>query len=289
MKAIFKFFIIVLAFISTAEAQNRVLTDTTNMHIDTTWINYTSSSSRWLDPIYMDFDKNGSPDVAILNYNLAVGSHGCHAAGISARCYNDFNLSCYNNGALYTMFGYEETDSLCTIPINSSVWRNDSYNGIMAGEWCGPASGGPFTLGFWYNRVPAAYLGVQKMVGTTSVLGWIKITLNNTSETLVQYAFPRDQLLPLALGINNKTDDLNFNVFPNPNNGEISLSYHLEGNEKAIFFIYDTEGRPVSSYVLDPNSTSMQIKENELSNGFYFYKVYINGKLVKTEKIVIIK
>jgi len=89
--------------------------------------------------------------------------------------------------------------------------------------------------------------------------------------------------------VNEKNDEMNFKLFPSPSSGLMNFNYHLKANERGEVVIYNIEGRKISSYSLNPNSSSIIIKENDLSNGIYLYKIYINDKTVKTDRIIIIK
>jgi len=71
--------------------------------------------------------------------------------------------------------------------------------------------------------------------------------------------------------------------------GEMVLAYKIEESEKGEVVIYNIEGRKISSYILNANSSSIIIRENDLSNGIYLYKIYVNDKAVKTDRIIIIK
>ena len=101
--------------------------------------------------------------------------------------------------------------------------------------------------------------------------------------------------------VNNPTDDSHrpervqttvnfpFNVFPNPNNGAMTITYSLNTGDVATFKLFDFTGRAISSNSLSPSSTSLNISEKTLSNGIYFYRITVNNALVKTDKLVIIK
>lgn len=77
-------------------------------------------------------------------------------------------------------------------------------------------------------------------------------------------------------------------IFPNPNTGSFTLTYELAKEEAGSIVIYDVSGRKVAEYNLANESTSLNINEN-LEEGIYLYKVVVNGKAVKTDKLVIIK
>ncbi|MGZ4155739.1 MAG: T9SS type A sorting domain-containing protein [Bacteroidia bacterium] len=81
----------------------------------------------------------------------------------------------------------------------------------------------------------------------------------------------------------------NFVLYPNPNNGEMTLNYKINEQENGNLIIYDITGRQINSYKLTSANNSLIIKENELSNGIYLYKIVIGTKTVKSDRLVIIK
>jgi hypothetical protein len=78
-----------------------------------------------------------------------------------------------------------------------------------------------------------------------------------------------------------------FKLYPNPNNGNMTLEYNVTGN-KAEFVLYDITGKLVNSYNLNVKASVLQIVQAELSNGIYYYQIRVDDKVVKYDKIVII-
>jgi hypothetical protein len=85
------------------------------------------------------------------------------------------------------------------------------------------------------------------------------------------------------------SEKTNFNVFPNPNNGRLNFTYHLKGNDKGGIIFYDIDGHKIITHILDQNTDLLSIEDNSLKNGVYIYKVFVNGELIKTDRIVLIK
>ncbi len=77
-------------------------------------------------------------------------------------------------------------------------------------------------------------------------------------------------------------------LFPNPNNGQMQLSYTLEKTQEGELQIIDMLGKKVSSYKLTGEANTLSINETELKEGIYLYRVVINGELVKTDRISIV-
>ena len=81
--------------------------------------------------------------------------------------------------------------------------------------------------------------------------------------------------------------DFNFKLFPNPSNGNMTLTYILNQDDEGVVKIYDAAGKLFQEIILDSNRKQLEITTN-LSNGIYFYQVIVNNKLSKSNKIVII-
>lgn len=80
-----------------------------------------------------------------------------------------------------------------------------------------------------------------------------------------------------------------FTMYPNPNNGSMNLAYEVGAKDKGEVIFYDLSGRKVNSYSLNANESNLKIDENALENGVYMYSILINGQIVQSDKIVIIK
>jgi len=79
-----------------------------------------------------------------------------------------------------------------------------------------------------------------------------------------------------------------FNVYPNPSNGQIQLRLDASNTEKVQVKIYDLSGRQVFTSVYSDLETKFnkQLNLNSLAKGVYFLKV-IKGKASGTKKIVL--
>jgi len=79
-----------------------------------------------------------------------------------------------------------------------------------------------------------------------------------------------------------------FNIFPNPNTGTMTLEYHISMTE-GLVEIKDITGKTVARYTLPANADKLTITNDQLQNGIYIYHVSVNGKVVKSDKLLIIK
>jgi len=80
-----------------------------------------------------------------------------------------------------------------------------------------------------------------------------------------------------------------FKLYPNPNTGHMTFDYYLNNNESGVLTILDVSGRKISEYVLTSKQNSIFINESSIKNGIYYYNIFVNNELVKTDRIVIIK
>ena len=91
------------------------------------------------------------------------------------------------------------------------------------------------------------------------------------------------------VGINENIKSDGFKLYPNPNNGSMIIEYKIAENDKGVLGIYDLTGRMIKQYSLNSKNTSLTISGNELAIGTYYYSILINNRLIKTEKLIIIK
>lgn len=80
-----------------------------------------------------------------------------------------------------------------------------------------------------------------------------------------------------------------FKLFPNPNNGIMNLDYNLGNDSEATMKLFDVTGKLINTYTLQNNKGSISINEQNLTNGIYFYSILVKEKVIKNNKIVIIR
>jgi len=78
-------------------------------------------------------------------------------------------------------------------------------------------------------------------------------------------------------------------VYPNPTTGLVHYDYSLIEGEQRVFEIYDLLGKKLISLDLNPEQTILEADVSGLNDGVYLFRVSINGKIVDTGKLIIIK
>lgn len=80
-----------------------------------------------------------------------------------------------------------------------------------------------------------------------------------------------------------------FKVYPNPNNGQMTLEYALEEKDHGYVTLYNIFGQAVINVQLSNERNMLLIEANDLSSGLYSVVVRINGKLRLSEKMSVLK
>lgn len=78
-------------------------------------------------------------------------------------------------------------------------------------------------------------------------------------------------------------------VIPNPNNGNMQVSYEIPENTIGTFEVYDLIGEKLFSYSLFSGKNNFSISRSDLNQGIYFYRAIAGNKQIAADKIVIIK
>lgn len=84
------------------------------------------------------------------------------------------------------------------------------------------------------------------------------------------------------------SDNCELNVYPNPARDYIILNYKVEKSDSRID-IYDLRGKTYFSKNITEKEGEILIETNNFVSGSYFVKLQSEGKVIKTEKINIIK
>jgi len=78
-------------------------------------------------------------------------------------------------------------------------------------------------------------------------------------------------------------------LYPNPNDGNMTLSYILPEHQQGKLVVYDLMGNVVSTTTLASGSQQQSINLSQLSSGVYYYQVTYGDMIIKNDKIIIVK
>lgn len=105
--------------------------------------------------------------------------------------------------------------------------------------------------------------------------------------TLFQYS--------ILTGIAENTEPVHFSLgqnYPNPFNPVTRIDFTLAKNSDVKMLVFDVLGRQVEELVngkLPEGNHTVEFEANNLSSGMYFYSFYLNGSLVDTKKMILLK
>ena len=78
-------------------------------------------------------------------------------------------------------------------------------------------------------------------------------------------------------------------LFPNPNNGLMTIEYENFSNENAQMFIYDLNGKEIKNISLPNELDKIDLNFSDISEGMYYYSLYLNGNFLQSDKLIIIR
>ncbi|MCX6258675.1 MAG: T9SS type A sorting domain-containing protein [Bacteroidia bacterium] len=76
-------------------------------------------------------------------------------------------------------------------------------------------------------------------------------------------------------------------AYPNPTSGNTTIGYNLNPKSHASIALYNLIGTRVRNYELAKSSGSLVINTNNLNPGAYFYSFIIDGRVIKTSKLIV--
>ena len=88
------------------------------------------------------------------------------------------------------------------------------------------------------------------------------------------------------------TDYLLFQNFPNPFNPSTEIEYSLPISGDVRLTVYDVLGNEIGKLVDDSKNSgthSVAFNAHNLSSGIYFYELVVDGKLISTKKMILVK
>ena len=91
-----------------------------------------------------------------------------------------------------------------------------------------------------------------------------------------------------TVGIND--NKLSYSVsapYPNPSNSEVNFNYNILTGTIATLQVQNIYGRIEKEFTLTGNSGILNVNVSDLSAGIYLYSLNINGRTVRTSKLIV--
>jgi hypothetical protein len=97
------------------------------------------------------------------------------------------------------------------------------------------------------------------------------------------------RLINPTLTLENKTHEYqSAKIYPNPASNEAILSFPIGENQKGSLELYSTMGQKIIMYELKPLET-LRIDLSGIQTGVYFYTIRVNGEIINSDKLIVIK
>lgn len=167
-----------------------------------------------------------------------------------------FNQSCYTSATYYSI---ASMNAGATLPNGSN-----SYG---------------LRTEFDFYNYPISY------IGTSIVRYTIYDSTNVTDSTNITITYN----VTANNAIKNITEPVyESNAWPNPASNQVNFNYDLAGTTtNASIKLYNSLGTLVKTITLNPALKSVQTDVSGLDNGFYFYSIIANDKIIGTKRVVI--
>ncbi|WP_395052853.1 T9SS type A sorting domain-containing protein [Flavobacterium sp.] len=214
-----------------------------------------------------------------ITVNLAIDKQGNPYLGGTTNFLNNIaTTGCYQNNLIYNLNNpYFNYDSFAA-KFNANgerIWG--TYFGGTEFE----TSANLLTNGTYFYLV-----GLTESTSNISTNGAYQTSFINSNNTQIN---PKNNSYiarfdPLELSTNTFNSN-SFSIYPNPNNGNFTLSINNDSFEKATLIMYDVLGKKILNQDLFTKETI--IKTHNLSKGVYFAKITTSDNEVFTKKIVV--
>jgi trimeric autotransporter adhesin len=194
-----------------------------------------------------------------------------------------------------------------------AMWDGTKWHGMKGGEfmwgayglgmyrgelYCGTATGSVDSIFVKWNDSTQKWLPIPGLAGGTVTtmqvyhdtlfVGGSFTSINGDSgmRGIAKYYAPPK---PISVG-EVKKKEMKLSVNPNPLGDKAIIQYELPAEvKKAVFTLYDLQGKLIKSVSLDPKTTSALLNCSDLRNGIYLYDLELDGVSVQRRKIVILK
>lgn len=155
---------------------------------------------------------------------------------------------------------------------NSLMLHDYNFNDTLYADSCKHPTGNfAWYTGFIqdsYYWVGTYYAGIKKRVNNISYLGWLKVDIQNTDVTILEYAI---QKLPVGI---NELHETTASLYPNPSSDLLNIS----GINCKKIEIYNALGAVVLAEENKNNASLFSVNIQGLEPGMYFTKITEQGK-----------
>ena len=92
---------------------------------------------------------------------------------------------------------------------------------------------------------------------------------------------------PIVIGLNQRSEPIKISLFPNPNEGVLTLNLNKSFMGEAQLKVLDVLGRPVLNKTLQANSMSYPLEINAAAGKYFVELVDANGQILRTSFVIV--
>lgn len=123
---------------------------------------------------------------------------------------------------------------------------------------------------------------ISEDIGCSDIAqSWKTSNISNSDTTSIE------NVSSIIKSLRNVKDSLS--VYPNPNDGNMTVTYYLLAGETGTFAIYDIMGKMLIEYPLYGGLNTFSITNEIFNKGIYTYRALVGDKQIASDKIVVIK
>ncbi len=187
------------------------------------------------------------------------------------------------SGVMSTMIGWQTTapQNLDETGVNVRGGGTSTSSPVVAG-----------IVALYLQKNPTASVATVKSAITSCP---ITDSLTGTSLPNNTFGYGKvDAFTTLAgctVGVNKLSSTFGFSIYPNPFNDQTTINYNfteLGTYKTAQVKIYDVVGKLIKTMTLNQQVSQITLSKEQIQSGSYFYTLLIDGKLMKTDKLLVL-
>jgi hypothetical protein len=123
------------------------------------------------------------------------------------------------------------------------------------------------------------------LIGTNTIM-YVAFNVSNANDSayvIVSY----DIFDPTSINHSTFESTAISNPVPNPANGFTKFSYNMEAGSTGSVSLFSLTGSLIKKFELKDASGNLKISTAELPSGLYFYSYTVDGKTVKTNRLIV--
>lgn len=172
-----------------------------------------------------------------------------------------------------------EGETSVYVPMNATTSSSSQWQDAPNGTVSVIVAGGSGTYSYTWTNATGTVVGNAATV-TGLAAGTYTVSINDGVATITQTVTVLN-----ALGINNPAA-VGFNVYPNPANNAVTITFATAANEVRMI---DVTGKVVSTQTLNAGTNQTTVLVDNLANGAYLCQLISNNAVVAVQKLTVIR